>query len=209
VIESNDVEGTEDAGIYVGDDETITVVRNHVSRCTIGIEIENSSDVVVVGNKTIDNTAGILVVALPGLPKPFTSGVLIEKNVVVRNNLTNPVPPDSGEPEGLLPAGTGILNIGSDRVVIRDNVVNQNDSLGVAILANPFAALDPRLEPNPDGNEVRGNVILQNGGSTDPDRAQFPGADVVYDGTGTGNCFAANRFKVEFPPGITALFPCP
>jgi parallel beta-helix repeat protein len=208
VIESNRVEGTEDAGIYVGDDDEIVVTGNHVSRCTIGIEVENSTDVVVRDNKAIGNTTGILVVVLPGLPIPFTEDVLIENNVVVRNNFPNPVPPDSGEPEGLLPTGTGILNIGGDRVVIRDNVVNQNDSLGVAILANPFAALDPRMEPNPDGNEVIGNVILQNGRSPDPERAQTPGADIVYDGSGTGNCFSANRFQTEFPEGITGFFPC-
>jgi parallel beta-helix repeat protein len=208
VIEANRVEGTEDAGIYVGDDHEITVAGNHVSRCTIGIEIENSTDVVVRDNKAIENTTGILVVVLPGLPIPFTEDVLIQNNVVVRNNFPNPVPPDSGEPEGLLPTGTGILNIGGDRIVIRDNVVNQNDSLGVAILANPFAALDPRLEPNPDGNEVRDNVILNNGRSPDPLRAQTPGADIVYDGSGTGNCFLNNRFQTEFPEGITAFFPC-
>jgi parallel beta-helix repeat protein len=208
VIESNRVEGTEDAGIYVGDDERITVAKNDVSRCTIGVEIENSSDVVVRDNRVVGNTAGILVVVLPGLPKPFTEDVRIERNLVVQNNFPNPVPADSGEPEGLLPTGTGILNIGADRVVIRDNIVNQNDSLGVAILANPFAALDPRLEPNPDGNEVRDNVILRNGGSPDPERAQTPGADIVYDGSGTGNCFLNNRFQTEFPEGITALFPC-
>jgi parallel beta-helix repeat protein len=208
LIDSNRVEGTEDAGIYVGDDDEITVVKNHVARCTIGIEIENSTGVVVRDNRAIGNTTGILVVVLPGLPVPFTEDVLIENNVVVRNNFPNPVPADSGEPEGLLPTGTGILNIGGDRVVIRDNVVNQNDSLGIAILANPFAALDPRLEPFPDGNEVRGNVILQNGQSPDPERAQTPGADVVYDGTGTGNCFAENIFETEFPEGITEIFPC-
>ena len=208
VIASNRVEGTEDAGIYVGDDDEITVEGNHVSRCTIGIEIENSTDVGVRDNKAIGNTTGILVVVLPGLPIPFTEDVLIENNVVVRNNFPNPVPADSGEPEGLLPTGTGILNIGGDRVVIRDNVVNQNDSLGVAILANPFAAFDPRLEPFPDGNEVIGNVILQNGQSPDPERAQTPGADIVYDGSGTGNCFLNNRFQTEFPEGITGLFPC-
>jgi parallel beta-helix repeat protein len=209
LIDFNRVEGTEDAGIYVGDDERIVVAGNHVSRCTIGVEVENSSDIVVWDNKAVGNTAGILVVVLPGLPKPFTQDVLIARNLVSRNNFPNPVPAASGEPEGLLPTGTGILNIGGDRVVIRDNVVKQNDSLGVAILANPFAVLDPRLEPNPDGNEVSGNVIMRNGRSPDPERAQTPGADIVYDGSGTGNCFAENRFKTEFPEGITGPFPCP
>ena len=207
-IDDNRVEGTEDAGIYVGDDERITVTGNHVTRCTIGIELENSSQVIARGNKLIGNTTGILVVVLPGLPKPFTEDVLIERNVVNKNDFPNPVPAESGEPEGLLPTGTGILNIGGDRVLIRDNVVSQNDSLGIAILANPFAALDSRMEPFPDGNEVRGNVILQNGRNPDTERLQTPGVDILYDGSGTGNCFAQNRFQTEYPEGITAFFPC-
>jgi hypothetical protein len=37
-----------------------------------------------------------------------------------------------------------------------------------------------------------------------------PGADIVYDGTGTGTgtCFTDNLFRTEFPAGITTLFPC-
>lgn len=63
-------------------------------------------------------------------------------------------------------------------------------------------------KPNPDFNQVRGNVILQNGRNPDPVPAITPGADIVYDGTGTGTCFADNIFATEFPAGITALFPC-
>ena len=33
--------------------------------------------------------------------------------------------------------------------------------------------------------------------------------DLLYDGSGTGNCFAKNNFDTEFPPGIVAAFPCP
>jgi hypothetical protein len=50
--------------------------------------------------------------------------------------------------------------------------------------------------------------ILHNGQSPDPVRAITPGADLVYDGTGTGTCFADNVFDTEFPAGITEQFPC-
>jgi len=212
LIDFNDVEGTEDAGIYVGDDDTVTIEKNHTSRCTIGIEVENTINAIVRDNKAMDNTSGILVVVLPGLPQPLTDNVLIEKNVIDKNNLPNPVPPPGpggGEAEGAIPTGTGILNVGGDRVVIRDNVVNGNDSVGVAIIANPFAQFDPRIEPFPDFNEVRGNVILQNGKSPDPLRAITPGADIVYDGSSFTTCFANNVFKIDFPAGITSFFPCP
>ena len=209
LIDFNDVEGTEDAGIYVGDDDTVTIEKNHTSRCTIGIEVENTINAIVRDNKAFGNTSGILVVVLPGLPQPLTDNVLIEKNVLNENNYPNPVPPGGPEAEGAIPTGTGILNVGADHVVIRDNVVNGNDSVGVAIIANPFAPLDPRIEPFPDFNEVRGNVILQNGKSPDPLRAITPGADIVYDGSSFTTCFASNVFKIDLPAGITSLFPCP
>jgi len=219
LIDSNSVEGGNvvgpdvsiDAGIYVGDSDTVTVKKNFVTNYAIGIEIENTSNSIVRDNVLTGNTTGILAVVLPGLDRPFTDNVFIERNQVIRNNLPNPVPFDSspeGDPVGLLPTGTGILNVGGDRVVIRNNRVIGNHSLGVAIIQNPFAPFDPRIEPNPDGNEVSDNVILQNGGNPDPVRATTPGVDIVYDGTGVGTCFAENIFKTEFPDGITGLFPC-
>ncbi len=212
LIDFNEVEGTEDAGIYVGDDDTVVVEKNHVSRCTIGIEVENTINAVVRDNKGIGNTSGILVVVLPGLPQPLTDNVLIEKNVLNKNNFPNPVPPPGpggGEAEGAIPTGTGILNVGGDHVVIRDTVVNGHDSVGVAIIQNPFAGFVPRIEPNPDFNLVTSNVILQNGKSPDPLRAITPGADIVYDGSSLTTCFANNVFMIDFPAGITSLFACP
>ena len=159
-----------DTGIYVGDDDQVTVQYNSVTNYVIG--------------------------------------VVVERNQVLHNNLPNPVPPDSGDEIGGVPTGVGIVNLGSDHVVVRHNRVLGNDSLGVIVLQNLFGPIDPRIEPDPDFNQVRGNVILHNGQHPDPVRAITPGADIVYDGTGTGNCFADNIFRTEFPAGITALFPC-
>ncbi len=39
-------------------------------------------------------------------------------------------------------------------------------------------------------------------------QATTPGADIVYDGTETSNCFGPNVFGTDFPPSITDLFPC-
>jgi parallel beta-helix repeat protein len=197
-----------DTGIYVGDDDQITVRHNSVTNYVIGVVVENTIHAVVRDNLLKGNTAGIYVAVFPDHPMPFTDDVLIERNRVLRNNLPNPVPADSGDAIGLVPAGAGIVNLGGDRVLIGHNRVLGNDSLGVAIVQNPLAASDPRIEPNPDFNEVRGNVILHNGRHPDPFRAVTPGADIVYDGTGTGTCFADNIFRTEFPAGITALFPC-
>jgi parallel beta-helix repeat protein len=208
VIELNDVSGTDDAGVYVGDDVDVTVRDNRVHGCAIGVEIENSVHSVVRHNVTTGNTVGVLVSLLPGLPMPVNDDTLIAGNLVGRNNLPNPVPVDSGDDVGLLPTGSGILNVGGDRVVIVGNAVVGNDSVGVGIVQSPFGPADPRLEVNPDGDQVRANTILHNGRHPDPERATTPGADIVYDGTGVGTCFAANRFGTDYPPGITALFAC-
>jgi Right handed beta helix region len=174
----------------------------------IGIEVENSVGVTVRRNELTGNTAGILVVALPGLPVPMVEDVTIEDDVVSRNNLPNPIPPDSGDEVGLIPTGTGIANLGGDDVLIEGNSVIENDSVGVAIIQNFLAGPDPKVDPDPDDTEVRGNRILTNGLDPDPLRPLAPGADILYDGSGDGNCFADNVFQTEFPPGITALFPC-
>jgi parallel beta-helix repeat protein len=197
-----------DTGIYVGDDHQVTIRHNTVTNYVIGVVVENTINAVVRDNRLKGNTAGIYVAVFPDHPRPFTDDVVLERNQVLRNNLPNPVPADSGDAIGLVPTGAGIVNLGGDHVLIRDNRVLGNDSLGVAIVQNPLAPLDPRIEPNPDFNQVRGNVILHNGRTPDPIRAITPGADIVYDGTGTGTCFADNVFATEFPAGITALFPC-
>jgi nitrous oxidase accessory protein NosD len=172
------------------------------------VVVENTIHAIVRRNLLKGNTAGIYVAVLPNHPRPFTDDVVVERNQVLHNNLPNPVPPDSGDEIGGVPTGVGIVNLGSDHVVVRHNRVLGNDSLGVIVLRNLFGPADPRIEPDPDFNQVRGNVILHNGQHPDPVRAITPGADIVYDGTGTGNCFADNVFRTEFPAGITALFPC-
>src|SRR6266536_3250017 len=177
-IEGSLAEGANDTGIYVGNDTEVTVTGNRATGNTSGFEVENSSDVVVRGNRSSGNTAGILVFVLPGLPRTATDHVLVEGNVVTRNNRPNPVPPDSGEDLGLVPTGSGILDIAGDDVTFRRNVVVGDDSVGIAMVASPFAGQDPRVEPNPDRTRVVDNVFLH------------------------------NVFRTEFPSGITAQFPC-
>jgi parallel beta-helix repeat protein len=207
VIEGNDVAGTDDAAIYVGNSHDVVVEHNHATDSTVGIEIENSTGVVVRANTAIANTSGIVTFVLPGLAVPVTEDVLVERNVVMHNNRPNPVLPDE-DPVGSIPTGTGILTVGADRVTVRDNEVVGNDSGGIAVIALPFANPDPRVDPFPDGNQVVGNVVLANGGSPDPLRSPIPGADLIYDGTGSGTCFAGNVFASSIPTALELLFGC-
>ena len=207
VIEGNHVEGTDDAAIYVGNSHGVLVEHNHATDSTVGIEIENSTSLIVRNNTAIGNTSGIVTFVLPGLAVPVTEDVLVERNVVMHNNRPNPVLP-SEDVVGLIPAGTGILTVGADRVIVRGNRVIGNDSGGIAVLALPFPNPDPRIDPFPDGDQVIDNVALANGRSPDPLRSPYPGADLIYDGSGSGTCFADNVFASSVPTGLELLFGC-
>ena len=122
IVRGGNPEGTGpgmDAGIYVGDSDVVTVSQNLVTNYAIGIEIENSTHAIVEENFLTGNTTGILAVVLPGLPITTTADVRIVGNQVIHNNLPNPVSAGGDDVVGLLPTGTGILNVGGDRVLIR------------------------------------------------------------------------------------------
>jgi parallel beta-helix repeat protein len=207
LIEDNDVEGTDDAAIYIGNSHDVIVEHNHATDSTVGIEIENSTGIVVRGNTAVGNTSGIVTFVLPGLAVPVTEGVLVERNIVMHNNRPNPLLP-SEDVVGLIPTGTGILTVGADRVLLRANRVVGNDSGGIAVIALPFPNPDPRVDPFPDGNRVTGNVALANGRSPDPLRSPYPGADLIYDGAGSGTCFSGNVFASSVPTALELLYGC-
>jgi parallel beta-helix repeat protein len=202
-IHFNDVSGGSDTCIYVGNDVDVSVTNNEAAGCTVGIQIVNSSDIMIRKNSVNDNTAGILAIVDPFNPLTKTDNVIIEKNDVARNNSPNK---STDEDLQRIPSGTGILNVGGDKLSIRKNNVAGNNTFGIAITQNPIAAEDPRIDPNPDGTEVRENVIVDNGSA--PADA-LPGGDIFYDGAGTGNCFADNTFKTATPPNVETSFPCP
>lgn len=227
LVADNVAAGHEDAAIYVGQSDGCLIENNEVTDSVIGIEVENSSNVVVRKNTTTGNTAGIFIVVLPGLNIPASDDVLVENNYVAGNNRTNSA---SDGNLALLPEGTGILNLGGDAVVMRKNIVTHNDSYGIALAGNPFTVLDPRIEPYVDDNVVEKNFLKRNGENPDELRALAPPADLVFspdvrfpvtiplppipDPDPFDNCFADNFFLTEVvasdaAPGATlADFPC-
>ena len=203
LIDHNSGGGGADATVYVGVDNRVAVQKNKLTNGEIGIELENTRDTHVAGNKLSGNVTGMLVVVLPDLPTTSTENAVIERNVIRANNLPNPFPPPPPffDDLQLLPSGSGLLNVGGDAITMQNNVITKNDSFGIGIVENPFG-----FGP-PDDNQVLDNVVLQNGSNPDA-RAALSG-DIAYDGSGSNNCFAGNVFKTDDPPGIVSSFPCP
>jgi parallel beta-helix repeat protein len=199
-IASNRVSGSDDTGIYVGQSSDVVIERNDARDCTIGIEIENSSNIDVRKNTVEGNSIGIVVQILPGLDVTATSDVNVTDNRLIANNRPNSVS-DPDELLSLLPSGVGLFNVGGDRVRVRNNIAVQNHTAGIVVARLPpaLAARDPRIDPFPDYNEIRDNVAMQNGDVPDAKIAPFPGSDLLWDLSGTGNCWAGNIFKSSFP----------
>jgi parallel beta-helix repeat protein len=206
LISANSGGGGDDATIYVGVNNGVTVEHNTLTNGELGIELESTDNTVVRANKLFENTTGIFVIVLPGLPKSSTENAVIEENRVVNNNRVNPFPPLCAGPEEppgcveeftddlqLLPSGTGILNVGGHNVRIRNNVVTGNGTVGVGVVENPFGF------GSSTNTTVTGNRIVKNGESPDP-RTQGSGDIVYLDDPENGSCISGNVFKTAFEP---------
>jgi parallel beta-helix repeat protein len=200
LIRGNQVSGSNDTGIYIGQSEDAVIKANYVTDCTVGIDVEVSSNITVKDNRLTGNTIGMTAVVLPGLSLTNTTDVQITDNTFDSNNRANPVT-DPTDVLSQLPSGAGLLIIAADQVTVKDNEVMHNNSVGIAVVQVPpaLAALDPRIDPFPDNNEIIDNIMMENGGNPDPRISPFPPSDLIWDLSGTGNCWRDNTFKTSFP----------
>jgi len=209
VIERCRASGHDDTGIYVGQSHDVTIRQSVTFANVNGIEVENSKRVTAIANDTYDNVVGILVVLLPHLEDTVTSDVLLAGNRVHDNNHPNFAP--AGDLASFVPTGSGILVVGADRTKVEGNTVSGNQFTGIAVgstlLLGLLAGLPPDyfadIEPNPDHDAIEENVVTGNG--TVPSPVPFlPAADLLWDGSGTGDCWSANTFVTSAPPDLPA-----
>ena len=195
LIEDSVVKGASDAGIYVGQSNTIVVRRNRAELNVAGIEIENSSDADVYENVTEHNTGGILVFNMPNLPVPgHTTRVF--RNKVASNNTGNFA--TKGSAVSYVPAGSGVV-INSNRLVeVFDNDISDNstDNLSVSsYYSTGFMnkkGVSEAYDPYPEAIYIHGNHFT--GGGDSPDGLDFKALkltmfglsgrfpDVIWDG---------------------------
>ncbi|RRJ85393.1 cytochrome-c peroxidase [Aestuariirhabdus litorea] len=184
-IDQNILTGIKDAAIYVGMCDNIHVSSNEVYGNVAGIEIENSRHAVVEGNYAHDNTGGILAFITPGLPIKTTNDVIIRDNFIVNNNIPNFAEP--GSIVANVPAGTGIIIMAADDVMIEGNLITGNKNAGIIISDMTFAEnlpSDPESDPNPERIRIYDNLMLDNGAEPIAEVVAFAATQLVFDSRG-------------------------
>lgn len=167
IVEHNIVSGIEDAAIYVGMSDNIHVAHNEVFDSVAGIEIENSRHAIVENNYVHNNTGGVLAFITPGLPIKTTFDVIIRNNFIVGNNHKNFGAP--GSTVSGIPAGTGILIMAADQVIVENNIITDNKTAGIMITDHynaPNTTIDKGSDPYPDEVAILDNIMMNNGYDT-------------------------------------------
>ncbi len=172
LIDSCQVEGASDAGIYVGQSKDITVRHSLAQGNVAGDEIENSRNALVTNNMVTRNTGGILVFDLPNLPVMGGGNTVLMGNLVVGNDTPNFAP--KGNIVAAVRRGTGVMVMANDGVRVTHNIIRDNPTTGVMVVSFPRAFTDTHYNPTPRNVMVDANTFAGNG--TDP---QMPGADAL------------------------------
>jgi parallel beta-helix repeat protein len=204
VIEHCTASGHTDTGIYVGQSTNVEMNFNTAFGNVNGLEIENCTNVSATKNHCYDNVCGILSVLLPGLRVKTSSNIVISQNQVHDNNHINFSEP--GGFEYFVPVGSGILVVGTDNTLVQENKVRNNNFVGIAVVSTlaigAITGLPPEafadIEPNPDGARIINNNLFENGFAP-PVGLPLPGVDLLWDGSGNGNCWKGNLFSTSYP----------
>jgi parallel beta-helix repeat protein len=185
---------TLDAALYVGQSDHITITGNSTHENLLGLEIENSSDITAKNNEVFDNTLGIIADVMPGLQKKDQANVLISDNNIHDNNHPNMA--DQADTEQT-PPGTGLVILGGTMVTVQNNKVSNNGFAGIIVASfctgTGACGGTIDIDPNPGHNRIANNDLNNNGKNppADPLEAALA-ADLVWDNTGTDNCWVGN-----------------
>ena len=102
----------------------------------------------------------------------------------------------------LAPVGTGVLLLAGRRNTIEDNQIYGNWNGGVALVEGIVG-----LDKNPQARDLIGNVVRNNAFGLNG--TDLNGRELLYDGNGSGNCFAGNTgVRVTIPANGSTLTPC-
>jgi hypothetical protein len=188
-----------DSGFYIGQTPPQakpkrSIVRNvEAYGNVLGFSGTNMRYVTITKSKWYNNGLGIVPNALDSEKYPPAEDNVITDNDIFWNNFDfHKGAPFTIRKDGtaaLAPVGTGLLLLGGRGTRVEHNRIFGNYLAGVVAVESIL------VEKTPEARILRNNVIQNNQwglNGTDPN-----GHDVVYDGSGTNNCFS----------GMTSTFP--
>jgi len=179
-VKKNVSYGSDDSALWVEASTNVRVLQNVIYDSVTGLEVTISTDVEMTKNTIYNNTVGVGLYHPNGAGMDIPVGLVpggweLVKNHIYDNNRPNTAPPTSLS--GALPPGGGVLVLGVDGVNVQDNLIENNDFYGVA-LVDYCAAVDggdndcdinPAIvEGFPEQNRVDGNEFISNGTAPDP-----------------------------------------
>lgn len=160
--------GGADAGIFVQGSTSVVVRGSHASGNVSGIELENCAMGEVHDNEVEGNVIGLFVLDLPETEFGNGGDVLVRDNVSRENNIENFAPPELVVAS--IPNGIGALVLASDRVELRGNQFDKNNTTGVLVVSFAVVELlsgtmhmDASYDPYPQTVEIHGNAFIDNG----------------------------------------------
>jgi len=129
--------GSSDAGIYVGQSDSV-IIRNSKAYWNVaGIESENSRWVEIYDNEAYENTGGILVFDLPGLTQ-YGHTTKVYRNHVHDNNHEN-FAAKGNIVAGIAP-GTGFMILATNSLELTENKIIDNKTIGIGIISYDLVA---------------------------------------------------------------------
>lgn len=137
VIEECKAIGSSDAGIYVGQSDSVIIRNNQAYWNVAGIESENSRWVEIYGNEAYDNTGGILIFDLPGLTQYGHHTKVFENNVHDNNHENFATP---GNVVASIPPGTGFMILATHDLEMTNNIIKNNKTVGTGIISYEMVA---------------------------------------------------------------------
>ena len=182
VFDSNVANLNGEAGVYVGDSPQANAsVQNNMAtkNADFGILVRDSSGgghpsgAGPISNNIVRGNCGGILFLNTGSGASTPSGWQATDNVASANN--------NGCSGG--DGGIGIGVVGVDNVSVNDNLI-RNNALPGGISGGVVVGFDAN-NTTVTRNLMRGNT-----------------PDILYDGSGTGNTFTANRCKTSVPPGL-------
>ncbi|HZC13842.1 MAG TPA: right-handed parallel beta-helix repeat-containing protein [Thermoleophilaceae bacterium] len=207
-----------DAGFYVGQTppqrgkKRRTLVRNvEAWGNVLGFSGTNMRYVTITKSRWYNNGSGIVPNALDTEKYPPPQENVISNNDVFWNNLNFyygapfEIPADSSAGFAF-PIGVGILLFGSQDTVVEGNRISGHYLSGLG--AVPALQLAGHDDPDiAEAANLRNNTVR---GNDFGPRGDLNGRDLVYDGSGTGNCFEGNTLRSPNVPGDNGTFAaCP